>query len=201
MKLSKTYSMGEVIKNAVSLIYTKIFYKKARLIRMPIYIKGNKKLLKYQKGFTTGYRCRIDLPSDTSIKDPTLEIGENCIMGDNCHIAAHEKVKIGNNVLIASNVFISDLNHGCYNNEEFTSPDEIPNARKIYSKPVEIGDNVWIGEKVSILPGAKICGGGVIGSNSVVTKNIPPYSIAVGNPAKVIKQFNFKTKKWERLSE
>ena len=178
---------------------TKIFYNGAKLIRLPVYVRGNKKLLKYGKGLKMGYRCRIDLPIKDEIKKPTLEIGENCIMGDNCHIAAHEKVKIGNNVLIASNVFISDLNHGCYNNEEFTSPDEIPNERKIYTKPVEIEDNVWIGEKVSILEGVKISQGGVIGANAVVTTDIPKYSIAVGSPAKVIKQFNFKTKKWERV--
>ena len=197
MRLNKTYSIGEMIKNAISLIYTKIFYNGARLVRLPIYVRGDKNLLKYGRGFTTGYRCRIDLPKQNETNQPTLEIGENCVIGDNCHIAAHKKVKIGNNVLIASNVFITDLDHGCYSGEKSSNPEEIPNKRKLYTKPIEIEYNVWIGEKVSILSGVKISKGVVIGANAVVTRDIPPYSIAVGNPAKVIKQYNLKTKQWE----
>ena len=62
---------------------------------------------------------------------------------------------------------------------------------------VIIEDNVWLGEFVSVLPGVKIGKGAIIGSNSVVTKDIPANTIAVGSPAKVIKKYNFETKKWE----
>jgi len=72
-----------------------------------------------------------------------------------------------------------------------------PNSRIVTSNlRVVIGDNVWIGEFVSILAGAIIGEGCIIGSNSVVTKEIPPYSIAVGCPAKVIKRYDFEEKKW-----
>ncbi|GAB1482744.1 hypothetical protein MASR2M78_15600 [Treponema sp.] len=67
------------------------------------------------------------------------------------------------------------------------SPDTPPNQRFLSATTVEIQENVWIGEFVTILPGTIIGRGSVIGSNSVVTKSIPEYSIAVGNPAKVIK--------------
>ncbi|MBL4677498.1 MAG: hypothetical protein JKY70_15040 [Mucilaginibacter sp.] len=65
------------------------------------------------------------------------------------------------------------------------------------TKPVIIEDNVWIGETVSVLPGVTIGKGSIIGASAVVTKNIPPYSIAVGNPAKVIKTYNFESNSWE----
>jgi len=112
------------------------------------------------------------------------------------HIAAGEKVVIGNDVLIASRVFISDLNHGSYSGEEQDSPLTKPNERLLFTKPVHIKDNVWIGENVCILPGVTIGRGCVIGSMSVVTKSIPDYSIAVGIPAKVVKQYDFETNRW-----
>jgi lipopolysaccharide O-acetyltransferase len=63
-----------------------------------------------------------------------------------------------------------------------------------------IGDNVWIGESVMILPGVKIGRGSVIGAGSVVTKSIPEFSIAVGNPAKVVKTFSADTNTWQTSS-
>jgi lipopolysaccharide O-acetyltransferase len=63
---------------------------------------------------------------------------------------------------------------------------------------VAIEDNVWLGEFVSVLPGVTIGKGSIVGANSVVSKNLPPYVIAVGTPAKPIKKFNFETNKWEK---
>ena len=71
--------------------------------------------------------------------------------------------------------------------------------RSLSSKSVIIKDNVWLGEHVSVLPGVTIGENSIIGANSVVTKSIPANSIAVGIPAKVIKQFNFETKRWEKV--
>lgn len=124
-----------------------------------------------------------------------LLFGDNVQINDFVHIAATEKVEIGNNVLIASKVFISDICHGEYTDiENVSDPNEHPNNRKLSAKPVIIHDDVWIGEIVSILPGVEIGKGSIIGANSVVTKSIPDYSIAAGNPAKVIKQYNFTKK-------
>lgn len=65
-----------------------------------------------------------------------------------------------------------------------------PNLRPIESKgSVVIGNNVWLGDNVIVLPGVTIGDGVIVGANSVVTKNIPSYSVAVGNPAKVVKSF------------
>ncbi|WP_418793931.1 DapH/DapD/GlmU-related protein [Paenibacillus phytohabitans] len=146
-------------------------------------------------GFTTGYSCRIEMYGEV-VKDKLI-IGENCIIGDYAHITANKKVTIGNNVLMASRVFITDTGHGNYSNfSEKSAPLIPPNERPLYCNEVLIGDNVWIGENVSILPGVTIGNGCVIGANSVVTKNIPLNSIAVGNPARVVKQYDIVTKKW-----
>ena len=80
-----------------------------------------------------------------------------------------------------------------------SSPDIAPDDRPLYSKPVCIGNNVWIGENVCILLGVTIGDGCIIGANSVVNKDIPKDCIAVGSPAKVIKRFNRELNKWEKI--
>ena len=185
------YTFGEAFHNAISLIFTKIFYPEARLIRRPIYMRG-KEHLEYGKGWTTGYGCRFDL-SGNGI---TLRIGDNCKMNERVHISAYNDVRIGNNVLMASNIYITDNNHGSYSGENQSDPAISPDARDIVSISTRIGNNVWIGEGVCILAGVKIGDGAIIGANSVVTKDIPDNSIAVGAPAKVMKKFSKVDKVW-----
>lgn len=118
---------------------------------------------------------------------PSITIGDNVNIETDCHISAINKVSIGDNVLIASFVYISDHSHGNVNDVDGWM-DGAPIERPLYSKgPVIIEDNVWIGEKVTVLPGVHIGRSAIIGANSVVSKDIPPYSVAVGSPAKVIK--------------
>lgn len=193
------YGLGEIIKNSISLVYTRIFFKDARLIRRPIYIRG-KELLSYGKGFTTGYGCRLEMFKIHSNSTTKLIIGSNCKMGDHVHIAAGELVSIGNNCLMASKIYISDISHGDYSGtNEFSSPYSAPDNRALYTKPVYIGNNVWIGENVCILPGVKIGNGCIIGANSVVNKDIPDNCIVVGSPAIVVKTYNDKKNIWERI--
>jgi lipopolysaccharide O-acetyltransferase len=122
-------------------------------------------------------------------------------INDFVHIAAKQSVIIGNNVLIASKVYISDISHGSYKGNAFDSDPGIdPQKRELVSNPVLIDENVWIGESVSVFPGVRIGKASIIGANAVVTKDIPDYCIAAGNPAKVIKKYNFNTRKWEKVS-
>jgi acetyltransferase-like isoleucine patch superfamily enzyme len=194
----KRYGIIGFVKLVISLIYTKIFFKQARLIRLPFDIR-NKRHIKIENGFTTGFGCRIEAYPQNDTLTPILIFGKNVEINDYVHIAAGEKIVIGNNVLIASRVFISDLNHGNYSGENQDSPLSEPNSREIHTNPIVVKDNVWIGEGVCIMSGVTIGVGCVIGALSVVTKSIPDYSIAVGSPAKVIKEYNFKSKNWEKL--
>lgn len=190
------YTFSEFLSTAYGLLLTKLFYKDARLIRRPIYIRG-KSSLEYGSGLTTGHSCRFDLPGGSK---KTLFIGKDCEIGDNVHIVAYGKVRIGDNCLMASKIFISDTNHGDYSKEgQDSSPDTAPNKRPLVSGEVTIGNNVWIGENVCILPNVNIGDGCIIGANSVVNKDIQDNSIAAGSPAKIIKKYNSELKKWERI--
>lgn len=115
---------------------------------------------------------------------PDLKIGENCCFGAYNHISCINKITIGNNVLTGKWVTIVDNNHGDIDIESLKIP---PMERPLSSNgPVNIGDNVWIGDKVTILAGVTIGNGTIIAANSVVTKDIPPYVVAGGIPAKIL---------------
>jgi lipopolysaccharide O-acetyltransferase len=140
------------------------------------------------------------LEAFSEIGEKTMHFGNNVQINDYVHICAMQNVRIGNNVLMASHIYISDNSHGYYKGDENdTSPNIAPIKRAYYKNTVIIEENVWIGENVSILPGTHIGKGSIIGANSVVTKSIPSYVIAVGSPAKPVKRFNFETKKWEKI--
>jgi len=195
--LFKTYGIIGIIQLMVFIIRTKFVFVNARIIRFPIRVRG-RKFINVGKGFTTGFNCRIDaFPAKNNKR--VINIGKNVQINDYVHIGAIESINIGDNVLIASKVFISDHNHGNYTGENQDSPDTKPSERPLYSKPIVIEKNVWLGEFVSVLPGVKIGQGSIVGAMSVVNKDIPPYSISVGVPAKVIKTFNRTLKIWEKV--
>lgn len=123
-----------------------------------------------------------------------IEVGKNFFANYNCIILDNGKVKIGDNCLIAPNVSIHTAGHPLH-------PD-IRNLGYEYGIDITIGDNVWIGGNVVICPGVHIGNNVVIGAGSIVTKDIPDWSLAVGNPCKVIrkiteedKQYYFKKRK------
>ncbi|MEK6780173.1 MAG: DapH/DapD/GlmU-related protein [Bacteroidota bacterium] len=198
MNSLNTYGFLGILRLMRDTVFTRLFYPQARLIRTPVYIRG-RRFIHLGKGLTTGVNLRLDAFSDsTFVTSKILTIGDRVEINDYVHIAAVQKVEIGNDVLIASKVFITDHNHGSYNGENQSTPDEIPGKRRIISKPVIIEDNVWLGEYVVIMPGVTIGRGSVIGALSVVTKDIPSNSIAVGSPARVIKKYNDREGIWER---
>lgn len=117
---------------------------------------------------------------------PEIIIGHNCIIRENAHITAISSIRIGNNLLTGTNVLITDNSHGTICEKQVELP---PAQRPLHSKgPVRIGNNVWLGNNVCVMPGVTIGDGVVIGANSIVTHDIPAYSMAVGVPARVIKQ-------------
>ncbi len=119
-----------------------------------------------------------------------LTIGEGCAFGYNNHITAVGQMAIGNNVLTANNVYISDNLHGY---EDINVP--IMHQPVRFKREVAIGNGCWIGENACII-GAQVGKNCVIGANAVVTSDIPDYSVAVGAPAVVIKQFDPNLKLW-----
>lgn len=108
-----------------------------------------------------------------------IEIGDNFYANYNLVILDCARVKIGDNVFIAPNVGIYTAGHPIHS--------ELRNQELEFALPIEIGNSVWIGGNVVINPGIKIGDNTVIGSGSVVTKNIPPNVVAVGNPCKVLR--------------
>lgn len=126
----------------------------------------------------------------TKSKKCHLSIGEGSIIGNLNHIFATGEIEIGKNVLTADKVFIADNQHEFANINIPILSQGIKQLSKI-----KIGDGSWIGENVCII-GANIGKNCVIGANSVVTKDIPDYCVAVGSPARVIKKYDFSTKKW-----
>lgn len=117
---------------------------------------------------------------------PEIIIGENCCLGENIHITAINNVTIKDNVLTGRYVYISDNAHGKTTLDECMIP---PVKRNLYSKGnVIIENNVWIGERVCILSGVHIGEGAIIAANSIVTHDVPKYTLVGGIPAKVIKE-------------
>lgn len=122
---------------------------------------------------------------ENSEYDVAIIIGDDFQIGENAHITAINRVTIGKSFLCGKNILITDNSHGNTTLEDLSLP---PANRKLYSKgPVIIGDNVWCGDKVSIMPGVSIGDGAVIASNAVVTKDVPAYCVAAGVPARIIK--------------
>lgn len=131
------------------------------------------------------FDCIVDGKPVTQRFTPSIVIGENCHFGIQNHITCTNNITIGNNLLTGKWVTITDNSHGGFSEDELQQD---PLIRPVVSKgPVHIGNNVWIGDKATILPGVTIGDGAIIAANAVVTKDVPAYSVAAGNPAKVIK--------------
>lgn len=126
----------------------------------------------------TGKNCVVEQPLFCTYGYNTT-VGENFFLNVNCKLMDSGKITIGNNVFIAPNV--------CIITEEHAMDVEQRLAGLEYTHPVTIGDNVWICTGALVLPGVTIGDNCVIGAGSVVTKDIPPNSLAVGNPCRVIR--------------
>lgn len=127
--------------------------------------------------------------------DCKLIIGDGTYIGRFAHIYATSRIRIGNKVLMADKVYISDNLHGHTNVAVPVIDQPIVQVAE-----VEIGEGAWIGENVCII-GASVGKNSVVGSNAVVTRNIPDYCVAVGIPAKIIKRYNFETAAWQATNE
>lgn len=112
-----------------------------------------------------------------------VRIGDRCLIGKGSGIVAHERVEIGDDVFTGHYVYVTDANHGY---EDVEVP---PGRQFASSRPVTIGDGAWLGHGSIILPGASVGKHTIVGAGSVVTGALPDFSVAVGNPARVIRYF------------
>ena len=166
-----------------------ILYKST--IRKALHIKGQK-FFKIGRDVSIDSNARIDVYKTKDVI-PQLKIANNVMISFNFTALVTTSLVIDENVLIASNVFITTENHGI-------NPELGPYInQQLVSGDVHIKRNVWIGEKVIILPGVTVGEYSIIGAGSIVTKNIPPYSIACGNPAKVIKKYDLDKHSWAKV--
>jgi len=133
------------------------------------------------------------VPLCNKIKTACIEIRDGACIGDFSHIISVHKIIIEKNVLIANHVYISDNVHS-YKDINVS----IKNAPVEYKKDVIIGEDSWIGENVSII-GATIGKHCIIGANSVVTHDVPDYTVAVGVPSHPIKQYDRVRGEWLSL--
>ena len=138
-----------------------------------------------------GRDCRLECYEDKG-KLGEIRLGNSSKLGHYCTILCGANVVIGDFTRLSSFVTIMSESHG-------TNPEKgIYHLQDLICKEVLIGQYCWLGEKVIVMPGVTIGDWSIVGAGSLVTKDIPPYSIAVGNPARVIKTYNFETHKWEK---
>lgn len=153
----------------------------------PTYLAGMK-YMRIQDEVRIGRRVMLVAhPNSNSTLNPEIFIGKNCDIGDDCNIQCCNSIRLGKGVLLGRKVMINDTSHGSFLRNQL---DLRPSLRPLLSKgPIVVDDNVWIGEMVCILGNVHIGKGAIIGAGAIVTKDIPPYSLAVGCPAKVVKSF------------
>jgi carbonic anhydrase/acetyltransferase-like protein (isoleucine patch superfamily) len=136
---------------------------------------------------SVGPRCSLTV-WDVGVKksNVSLSIGKSTSIGEGAHITASNRITIGNNVLFGKYVTVSDNNHGATTLAAIEVP---PSQRALVGKgPVVIEDNVWIGDKATILSGVTIGYGAIVAANSVVLEDVPAATVVAGIPARPVKQ-------------
>lgn len=140
------------------------------------------------------YTCFLPLKEYAGVRyTPKITVGDGSWIGARNSFAAIKGISIGNHVLFAGYVHITDHSHGY---EDITKP--IMPQQLISKGPVVIEDDCWLGFGCEILSGVHIGKHSIVAARAVVTKDVPAYSIVAGNPARIVKRYNFETRQWEK---
>ncbi|MCX6160787.1 MAG: acyltransferase [Ignavibacteriae bacterium] len=164
-----------------------------------IHHKGKKALIRRRTRMDILPFNKFSIGDNSTIEDfSTINNGVgDVIIGSGTRIGMSNviigPVTIGNNVILAQNIVLSGLNHGY---EDINTP---PRLQKVTVNPIVVEDDVWIGANALLAAGVNIGKHTVSAGGSVVTKSVPPFSVVAGNPAKLIKKYNFEINKWERV--
>ena len=122
----------------------------------------------------------------------TLRIGNNTTFQQHCHLIAADNLTIGNDCVFSAYVYVADCSHPYSPNVDIMKGD-------LDIKSTAIGNHCFVGIGACIMPGVRVGDFSVIGANAVVTRDIPPYSMVGGVPARILKKYNLETKRWERI--
>jgi len=192
--------------HALGKLYTWLIRKKfchigKNSVVMPVLNSANEKYISIGDNVDVGAFCRLTVATEfgghkvKSGSGVRLKIGDNVSIGNNSFLSANNSIEIGNNVIMSAYVFIADHDHGFGDIEKNLSQQPLSEGGS-----VKIGDNVFLGVKSSILKNVSIGERSVVAANAVVTKDVPAYSIVAGNPAKIIKKYDFEKKEWTKTS-
>lgn len=133
------------------------------------------------------------MPGHVPDHDPVVTIGDDVLIGRGSGVVGHRSVSIGDGVFTGHNVYITDANHGYEDVTETIGRQFAP------PKPVVVGAGSWIGHGSIVLPGAHVGEHVAVGAGAVVTGELPSYSVAVGNPAHVIRRYDTERAEWVKV--
>jgi len=170
-------------------------------IIMPVLNSANEKYISIGSYVDIGAFCRITVATEfgghkvKSENKTRIKIGDNVSIGNNSFISANNNIEIGDNVIMSAYVFIADHDHGFRDVEKNIGQQPLSEGGN-----VKIGDNVFLGVKSSILKNVTIGERAVVAADAVVTRDVPAYSMVAGNPAKIIKRYDFEKKEWIKIA-
>ena len=197
------YKIIVLISKLYTLFLKNSFYNFGRgSIIKPFLNTTNSGYIAIGKNVNIGSFCRVAVSVSfgnhkcKSRRKIRLKIGDNVHIGNNAFIIANNNIEIGDNVIMAPYVYISDHIHSFYDIKKNLHDQPLTNGGI-----VKIGDNVFVGIKASILPNVIIGKRSIIGANAVVTKDVPPYSVVVGNPARIVSQYDFSKREWIKIEK
>lgn len=190
--------MADYVRVFKSIVYTTLHHfsfgsiGRGVFIFSPMQIDGAKNIF-IENGAHIGYKTWLAALPQTGAENCSLVIGEDCSLGNFNHIYATRSICFEKKVLTADKVYISDNVHDYHDIKMAIKEQPI-----VQKKDVRIGEGAWLGENVCVI-GASVGKHSVVGANSVVTKDIPDYCVAVGIPARVIKKYDFDKNEWIKI--
>lgn len=192
----KLYTIGKFEDMRIAEEKREAFFSKIAVIDETAWISGNSIIdNKYgsEHKIRVGKKTRITGDLVLIGNDGEISIGDFCFVGPNTRIWSAKKITIGDRVLISHNVNIHDnISHplnSLERHKDFTHDDAsgVRNNFDVRAKEIIIEDDVWIGFNATIMKGVRIGRGAIIGANAIITKDVPPFAVVVGNPASILK--------------